>query len=415
MTVYRSRAAISAAFTVMSLAALLALCDLALSIDSAFADPTGVVEGKVVNQTAGGAVPAQVPVELQVYKGMAREENRAAFSDEQGGFRFENLETGQDYNYQVLARYKGSTYVSDMISLAADPKPAAFSIAVYEPTSDRSNLSVQRAHLILNVTPRSLQVGQLFVFNNPGDRVLVGGDETGSGPTLTFPLPVGATDLQFQDGEIGDRYVTVPGGFADTWSVLPGEGSHQVLVQYRVPFDRPSLSLSITVPYTVTALNVLVSDPAVTVSSPDLRSDGMRAMQTEQWQSLSAEGVPSGRALTIQLDNLPLETRPGAPSNMTTASVAGRRTLSLPPEQAVVFGVVIFGLGVVAGRLLSTVWGETPGAATGATTKALAAPSEDDQIVALADLDDAHERGEIPDDEYRVRRERIKRAMVNRR
>lgn len=401
------------------LAALLLFVGLALPGGPAFAEPTGVIDGKLTNQTAGGTLPAQVPVELQVYKGMTREENRAGVSDEQGKFQFDKLETGEDYNYQVLVRYKGATYVSDMVSLTANPKPDPFSIAVYEPSSDKSRLLVQRAHVILNVTPRSLQVGQLFVFSNPGDHVLIGGDGTGSGPTLDFPLPAGATGLQFQDGELGDRYITTPGGFADTWPVLPGEGSHSVLYQYGLSFDGPSLTLSITAPYTVTALNVLVSDPAVKVTSADLRSDGIRNMQSEQWQSLSADAVPPGKVFTIQMDNLPLEARAGAAPDAAPGSTAAasRRNLSLPPEHLILFGALLFVLGVVAGRVLPAVWGQpSPAPAGAASVKGTTARSadEDKWIVALADLDDAYERGELPEEEYRVQRDRIKREIADR-
>ena len=48
----------------------------------------------------------------------------------------------------------------------------------------------------------------------------------------------GYTNLQFQDGTLGDRFIEVPQGFADTLTVEPGVGDYQVIFAFEMPYDR---------------------------------------------------------------------------------------------------------------------------------------------------------------------------------
>jgi hypothetical protein len=390
-------------------AVLLATGWLILPGPRALAAEPGILAGQVVNKTPGGSVPAQIPIELQVFNGMTREENRAGETDVSGNFKFENLKTSQEYNYQITAHYKGASYYSDIISLTANPKPAPISIAVYETTGEDPGIRVERAHIIINVSPRSLQVGQLYVFTNPGDRVYVSSHEGGAGPTLKFSLPGGATDLQFQDGALGDRYQSAADGFVDTWPVMPGVGAHQVLYSYRVPFNSPQATLLITTPYSVTALNVLVSDVQAQLTSPILQNEGVRTVENQQWLSFSGKDIARGQPVVLKLSNLPLSER-AAPAASTQVGVVLQGT---PIWQLVVFGLTLFGFGVVVGHSYARVR-LRPAIEAPMHPAPAASDDPDDLIVALADLDDAFERGDISEEEYRPRRERLKRAVSKR-
>ena len=371
----------------------------------------GIVEGDLVNKTTGGAIPANTPVELQTYKAMSAYENRAATADSVGHFRFDKLETGQEFSYQIIVHYKNTSYFSDITSLAATPKPQPIKIELYEPTTDFGAIHIERAHVIVEVSPRSLQFAQLYVLTNPGDHVYVGPAEDGSKPTLKFTLPPGATDLQFQQGSLGERFQSTSDGFADTEPVVPGAGS-QIVCRYRVPFSSTAASLAFTNAYSVTALNVLVSDPKVGFASPGLQNDGVRTVQNEQWQSYSGQNLPPGQVVQLNFEGLPLEGQ-AAPTGLTMGAPAAASAGSggMPPDLSrmtpwVVFGLLMFALGFGVGRFTPRL------AAAPASATALSAPvaDADDLIVALADLDDAFERGEMDEDAYRRERARLKKG-----
>lgn len=375
----------------------------------------GALEGDLVNKTAGGAVPADTPVELQVYKGMSAYENRAATTDAMGHFRFDKLDTAQDFSYQITAHYKNVSYYSDVISLATNPKPQPVKLDVYEPTTDFGAIHVERAHVIVEVTPRSLQFAQLYVLSNPGDRAYVGPKEDGSAPTLKFYLPAGVTNLQFQQGALGERFQSTPDGFVDTEPVLPGAGSQQIVYRYQVPFSSTALSLAITNAYTVTAMNVLISDPKVRLTSPGLQNDGIRTVQNAQWQSLSGSNTPPGQVVQLNFEGLPLDAAAAQAAPASGASAPATASNPAAPDLGrlgpwLVFGLFMFVVGFGLGRFTPRLWGEAPAAGSKQPQPVAAATGEDDLVVALADLDDAFERGDLNEDDYRRERARLKKG-----
>ncbi len=236
------------------------------------------------------------------------------------------------------------------------------------------------------------------------------GDLEQSGDTLRFTLPDGASDLEFQEGALGGRFVETPGGFADTSPVVPGIGSQQVLFSYDLDFDAPEYEFVVTNYYSVTGVNVLVSDPTATVDSPVLKSEGLRNMQGQDWLGLVGKDLAPHQMITLTFANLPLEMSEMPVLPQASVPVASRAsTLTF-----VVLGLVLFGLGVLVGYKLPR--GEdaaSPGPGTG-TSAASGASGEDDLIVALADLDDAYERGELPPNEYQAQREELKRQLTER-
>ena len=88
-------------------------------------------------------------------------------------------------------------------------------ITVYDSTSDVSLLTTDRVHILFDFSdPQNVNVVEVFIISNPSKQAVVA--PTPDGTVVTFPLPQGYTNLQFQDGGLGDRYVEVSQGFADT-------------------------------------------------------------------------------------------------------------------------------------------------------------------------------------------------------
>ena len=148
--------------TILILAVLL----ISLGTSSVMAQDTGYVEGQIVNQTPGGDAPANLPVTLVTYKGMSMEGTEETTTDATGAFRFENLSTAEDNIYQVVVEYKGVNYVTDFLVFDNGQIPPV-TMNVYETTTNGDGIHIERSHLIINVSPRSLQVGRLYVFTNP--------------------------------------------------------------------------------------------------------------------------------------------------------------------------------------------------------------------------------------------------------
>lgn len=376
------------------------------------AQGAGVVQGQVINQSVDGGEPvAGTPVALQVYKGMSLEGIEDAVTDAEGRFRFEGLETGEDYVYQVTARYGGVSYFSEFLVFGEDEVLSA-TLSVYEPTHEGEGIHVERAHMIVTVNPRRLRVGHLYVFSNPGRGTYIGASE-GMTATLRFSVPAYAEDLEIQDGTLGGRYIKTDEGFVDTAPVPPGVGSTQVLFSYSVPFAAPERVISVTTHYSVTALNVLVSDPAVKVESPILESQGLRSFQGQEWLSLVGGGLSPGETITMSLSNLPLQARTAPPP----APEPGRGTAPLRTGtlELVVGGILVFFVGFFVGRYYSQLTGRGAPISAGGGEAEAADEEEEALIAAIADLDEAYERGDIARNEYTRQRDLLKQKLMKRR
>src|SRR3712207_399299 len=84
------------------------------------AEGPGVIAGRLVNGTAGGVVPAGAVVTLYTFRGREYQAEQTAKSDDQGGFRFTGLDTGEELTHYLTAAHAGITYTAEPVKLTAE-------------------------------------------------------------------------------------------------------------------------------------------------------------------------------------------------------------------------------------------------------------------------------------------------------
>ena len=125
-------------------------------------------------------------------------------------------------------------------------------IHVSDSTTDTSTISMERLHVFFDFSHENVvQVVELFLVSNSGNQTVVAADANSG--VLNFKLPAGASNLQFQDSVIGQRYLATDSGFADTAPVPPGSMSSQVLFAFDLPYTGKA-EISLPIPYN-TAFN----------------------------------------------------------------------------------------------------------------------------------------------------------------
>lgn len=289
-------------------------------------------------------------------------------------------------------------------------------ISQVQVTTATSGLVVERLHVILDFpTPGTLQVAELFIITNTGNKMVLP-VETGK-PILEFELPAGATNLQFQDGELGGRFVATPNGFGDTQPIPPG-GGNQVVFVYSLPYSGEQ-SLTLTPPLRVLQEVVMLPAEGVSLQSRQLEDAGTRAMQTSQGAQgsvslhLFAGGeLAAGAPLEIKVSGFPF----------SQASQAGGKSTNLvtPAVQGVI-GLAVFGLALIGVGLYY--YFQQP-ARRRAASPALAGQVEDETggkaetretlLDAIVGLDDLYKDGKLAQDAYNRRRaELIKKLKEN--
>jgi hypothetical protein len=299
------------------------------------AQGAGVLTGTVINGTAGGGSTEGLEVTLRSFQGQEEREQRTTVTDTSGAFRFEGLETGQDWVYLARVVYEGVVYSGGMVSFAQDQAEVSVEVPVYETTTDGSGITVERAHLFLTFTENGVTVTELYVFQNPADRTYIGVDEgDGQRWTAKFLLPGESHDLIFDDGSLNGRFRLIEGGFVDTEPQWPG--TTQVLFSYTVDFTGGLANLSRTLAHPTADLNVLIEETGAIVESQDLVLEGTRQAEGQTYLNYVAHGLDAGQQLDLRV-RLPV----GEGAVQTVQPV---RTQSLP---WILLGSVLAGLPLV--------------------------------------------------------------------
>jgi hypothetical protein len=280
-------------------------------------------------------------------------------------------------------------------------------ITVYEPTTDISVLSTDRVHVLFDFSdPNSVNVVEVFIISNPSNQAVVA--PTDGGTVVTFPLPEGYTNLQFQDGTLGDRYVEVSQGFADTTSVSPGSGQYQVIFAFQMPYNR-KLSFVQPMSLPTSAVVVMVPDNSVKVDSSMLQDGGTRDYQNTTYRMYNGGSLIAGSQLEFTLS--------GSPKQPTSSFFSTHNTQYLSIGLAA-FGVALVLAGVwlySSNRRKAALQKASAGADTGSSpTRQYSSPEDEDTLIdAIIALDDQYHAGNLPKEAYLARRATLKENLRN--
>ena len=359
---------------------------------------TGVVTGKITNGS-GGAIPNGLTVTLHGYDSMQETYTKTAPVQAGGVYTFENVEMPAGRVFTASVDFNQTTFNPDIAhSSQTGAGPINLPISIYDSTTDTANLSVDRMHVFFDFsTPQVVQIVELFVISNTGQKTVAGSHGQ---PVVNFDLPEGASNLQFQDGSLGDRYVQTPKGFGDTAGIAPGSGQHQVLFAYDMPYSG-KLDLKLPVPLPVTAAIVMSPDPGVKIQGAQLQDLGQQNVQGMSFHAYSSASLPAGQVLDVNISGLPGQGGSTAAGGLIPGATNTELFIGLG---ALGLALIFAGVWITRRSRLKA----QPVAAASAAS--LLADNEDaDTLVdAIIALDEKFRAGEIPEEAYQQRRSELK-------
>jgi hypothetical protein len=345
-------------------------------------------------------VPSDLDVTLYGFDNMDMVYSDTVSGGEAGNYIFKDVEIPMGRAYLAAVDYQGSTYGSDVVVAEDISQTLTLPVIIYETMTDTSVLTTDRIHIFFDFVEQDVvQVVELYIISNPTDRAVVAEEE--GGPVVSFSLPEGATNLEFQDGTLGERFIETPGGFADTLRVPPGFGEYQVLFAYDMPYKR-SLDFSQEINLPANALVVLLPDVGVRVKSDYLQEEGVQDVQGQPYRMYNGDGLAAGSTLTLNLSGRPDTSGPSltAPVNQTS----------------LVIGVGVFGLALI----IAGVWlyarsrrreksEDALESFEGDEADAGSVMEDSDTIMdAIIALDDMYQAGDLPEEAYQSRRAELK-------
>jgi mono/diheme cytochrome c family protein len=350
----------------------------------------GTVTGKVVNGS-GGTLPSGLDVALHGFDNMQLVLTDTTTVDSSGTYSFTNIGMPAGRVFVASTNYNDATYSSNIATIDPGTSVVNLDINVFDTTTDASSLSVDRLHIFFDFSnPGYVQVIELYLVTNPTNKTVV--PAKAGDPVLTFKLPDNASNLQFQDGTLGDRYVEIPGGFGDTSSVIPGSSQHQVLFGFDLPYTS-KLDLLQPVNLPVTAVVVLLPEDGVKVKSDVLTDAGTRDVQGTAYHMYNGDKIDAGGTLSLTLTGSP---------NASAASPLATDTRNNLIIGLAALGLVMILVGVMLYR--RTQLRVALPEAAGTPSEPLEQKDEQDLIDAIIALDDLYKEGKLPDEADQKRR-----------
>ncbi len=391
---------LSPRWSMMALSGLLMLGLLLISTGiptaSAQSPPDNVI-GKVTNGTEGGIVPEDLEVLLLSIDLTNNQiiEQKSTTVDEDGIFRFDNLVSGPDLSYRVVAN---SGNYTPSVDLASVENWENVRLNIYDETLSLDDITISSyVMMIPTIDARNRQVGVLTVINvnNLGDEVWTP-DLTDPALTgfdlLRFNLPDGFTDLSIESELPAGNILEIGTGFALTNPIPPGEAA--ILISYIVPYEGDSFEFTLKLPYGADQVRMLLPDDGGTISADGFNATESVVVAESVFNQFEASDFAVGDELVAKFSGLPQPT----PLQQLSDFFTGRTYVI----------IIIWIVGIAFLAVLGYAMYSSRKKSRATAHEKLEFVDRASILTAIAALDEEHEAGNIDRDEYDNRREELK-------
>ncbi len=357
---------------------------------------TVTVQGSVLDGK-GVPMPAGTIITLHIFDQMQNVVTQTMGLAEDGSFGFENVPASEGHAYLTTVKYQAVVYSSDIGQPQGSPT-IDLPIQVYESTPANDTLNVDRLHIFFDLAdPQMMRVVELYVISNNGDKT-VAPAETGK-PNLAFTLPQGATNLEFQDGVLGERFVKTENGFADTVPIRPGSGSYQVIFSYLLPYAG-SLKVEHPIDLPTSAVVVLVPAETLQLNGQGLVDAGVRDVQNTKYQMYNSSNLTPGNPLSLEVSE---------------KSVSLTDRLALSSKSNLMIGIGALGLVLIFLGVWMYFRNRPTNAEDEDDEEEGTAPSKEESAEMVMDailaLDDMYKEGKLSEQAYQQRRAELKERL----
>ena len=350
--------------------------------------------GKIIGNVIAGAQDMEPPENLEVimvaFDGDQPVLTMTSSTDSAGDFEFSDLEIVPGRIFGAYIDYEDVRYYSTAAHFLEDASFFELPIVVFESTSIRDNLEVERVHLVFDYAVEGIvEVSELWLISNTGDKTIVGGEGSG---ILEIPLPDGYQDLRLTDESsfaelsISDERVTLQD------PIIPGE-TLDLVFSFTLPYER-SRSFQQLMIDPVGAIVVLAAEDAPEIRGKGVEDQGVRDMGGVRFRTYTIEPPAIGEELAFDLSGR----HPASTSLMDSSNL--------------VISIGILGLALV---LVGIVWryvgSRSPETVESPVMKQDASRDKQTLLHSIAALDDVFESGEITEKEYQDRRAALKREV----
>ncbi|MCA9971048.1 MAG: c-type cytochrome [Anaerolineales bacterium] len=382
---------------------------------------SGVIRGQVINGTTGALVGEAVAQLRGFTSNIEQMLTMTTTVAADGSFAFDLADVPQDWVYLVGVQYGDLTFSSEVAQLTTLAPEAELPVTVYDTTTNADAISLAQVHIVMDFLAEDvLQVTELYVFMNAESAVFIGAAGDPDLGVVQLDVPAGAQNLSFErafaamDNFVpASEVIQTADGYADTIPLRPGRSTSSLVVNYTLPYDG-GVDVSHALPYAAASATVMFPDAGVELVGESWQQSTQQTMGGA-FRSYSQTNLPAGTRLSFTLE--------GEPEQIATA---GGSAAAAPRSQSTELIVGAVALLVVGGAAFFVVRArqaadEDEDAYEDDWTADEVFADEvddgggngraDDLIQAIADLDDAFERGDLDEAAYRQQREQLKQEL----
>ncbi len=377
---------------------------------------SATISGAVLNGSTNAPVSG-LPVRLRAFTASFEETLAVTTTlDIDGSYSFDLKDVSPDWVLLTSVSYGGLNFSSNATQVSRSQTAQVLPITVFEQTTNEDAVKIDQIHLILEFFQGGVGVSELYVISNQEAAVFVGDTGQVADGTVKFALPEEAGNISFER-TLGSFDSTIPATeiiqvdslWYDTLPLRPGQGSSNLIVRYDLPYENEG-TLAHTVLYDAANVTVILPDVGV-------------ELEEEGWTFRGVQQMPGGSGfLTYEREDLSagstiqmgLRGRPQATSGGGSNALAPRNSSS---ELLIGGGVLL--VAVSAGLWMLRSWQAAPRAGMREMTESNEAwgkePAQDRiriLLQSIANLDDAYERGEVAEEQYRDQREALKSELL---
>jgi hypothetical protein len=224
----------------------------------------------------------------------------------------------------------------------------------------------------------------IYAFNNSSDTSVIISTDGSSIPFIQ--LPKGATNAGYEAGQDSASFVSADQGLA----VVPSDKPYSIVAFFSLPYDQ---QLEITQPVAIDTPSLILLVPeGIAVKGTQLQSQGVQAIQNNNYEEFAAADLKEGQTLSFTLSGQP-GSSPAAVIDAHQGLVIGGAFLG-----ALLIGAGLFLYARERRRLVPVV--------TEAEFE-----TQDEVLDAILALDDLHRAGKIADAAYNLRRDELKEQL----
>ena len=364
------------------------------------------IGGQVVNLTPEAAPPAGLQVVLTIFEGTDPIGQLATTTSEDGSFVFGEIPRIEGLGYLFQLQYQGAQYRFQL-----DPGSSApVQIAIYEPTSELSSLSVLDDTIMVTREPgqfEQLTVRQVVrVRNETLETFVPSFGDAGAGMMnfLRVSMPAGFREMTVRSDLQGGQVIPVDRGVGITTAIPPG--IHAIVFAYAAPYDQPNLIFEPLYPLGADSVRVLVREDVGRLIGPDIREDEAVIVSGSNFRVYSLEGVTAGNRVSLGFTDLPQA--PWTTTLVDAFTTEWQITAVIPGVTAFLLMLLL----VYAWRLQKREPRSVD--ATVLAENIQRQPDQMELVERIAELDGRRERGEVSEEDYRQRRALLKRSLLSR-